>query len=374
MPPAPFRAAADRRYIARIREQERHSSSTKPPRAACSWCRPSKPARPTARRGRPRTVPWSRGWRARRHRPTPRPERYLDERARHALHVLAPRDKAVARWLDRRFWRPGWTLLALLLGAVLGAGGGRAGRQPAHQPAGAAGVGGDRLEPARLPEPAAAGVAPQRARAWLARRLARAPGGSAPLQACGQAWARHGWPLAVARAALLLHLAAAALAARAGGRAVSARPGARLPRRLAEHLPRRRHRAGACSPRCWRRRWRSPASRVPDAAALEALRVGPRRGGQRPAPRRGSTCTRRCWRCSWCCRGWRWRCGRRRVRAGWRATWRCRRTIRISSACCANTAAARRACRCCRTAPHPRRRRRWACARCWRRCSARDCS
>ena len=34
--------------------------------------------------------------------------------------MLAPRDKAVARWLDRRLWRPGWTLLALLLGAVLG--------------------------------------------------------------------------------------------------------------------------------------------------------------------------------------------------------------------------------------------------------------
>ena len=70
------------------------------------------------------------------------PERYLDERARHALHMLAPRDKAVARWLDRRLWRPGWMLLALLLGARAGAGGGCRGRQPAHQPAGAAGVGG----------------------------------------------------------------------------------------------------------------------------------------------------------------------------------------------------------------------------------------
>lgn len=142
------------------------------------------------------------------------PARYLDERARHALHVLAPREKAVTRWLERRFWRPGWTLLALLLGAVLGlAADALGGSQHINLLAPPVWVvlAWSLLVYLSLLLPAS--VVPKRFRAWLARRLSRVPGGSAPLQACGQAWARHGWPLAVARAALLLHLAAAALAA-----------------------------------------------------------------------------------------------------------------------------------------------------------------
>jgi hypothetical protein len=117
-------------------------------------------------------------------------------------------------------------------------------------------------------------VVPKRARAWLARRLARAPGGSAPLQACGQAWARHGWPLTVARAALLLHLAAAALAAGvvAGlylrGLVLDFRVGwqstfldaATVQAVLATLLAPAVALTGIA---------------VPDAAALEALRVGP---------------------------------------------------------------------------------------------------
>lgn len=142
------------------------------------------------------------------------PERYLDERARHALHMLAPRDKAVTRWLERRFWRPGWTLLALLLGAVLGlaadAVGGSQHINLLAPPVWVV-IAWNLLVCLSLLLPAS--VVPKRARAWLARRLTRVPGGSAPLRACGQAWARHGWPLAVSRAALLLHLAAAALAA-----------------------------------------------------------------------------------------------------------------------------------------------------------------
>ena len=141
------------------------------------------------------------------------PERYLDERARHALHILAPRDKSVQRWLARRLWRPGWMLLALLLGAALGlavdAVGGSQRINLLAPPVWVV-IAWNGVVYLSLLLPAS--VLPKRARAWLARRLAGRAGGSAPLQACGQAWLRHGAPLALARAALLLHVMAAAIA------------------------------------------------------------------------------------------------------------------------------------------------------------------
>ncbi|MDO8418968.1 MAG: DUF2868 domain-containing protein [Rubrivivax sp.] len=145
--------------------------------------------------------------------PDAAPERYLDERARHALHLLAPRDKSVSRWVERRLWRPGWILLALLLGAALGlavdaVGGSQ--RINLMAPPVWVVIAWNAIVVLSLLLPAS--WVPKRARDWLARRLAGRAGGSAPLQAYGQAWARHGWPLAVARAALLLHLMAAALA------------------------------------------------------------------------------------------------------------------------------------------------------------------
>ncbi len=266
-----FRAPADRRYIARIVSKNAfHLDEAAARRVLMVQAFETGPAD-----GKPWTAE-DRALVTRLARETTpvdaRPERYLDERARHALHMLAPRDKAVARWLDRRLWRPGWTLLALLLGAVLGlAADALGGSQHINLLAPPVWVvmAWNLLVYLSLLLPV-----PKRARAWLARRLARVPGGSAPLQACGQAWARHGWPLAVARAALLLHLAAAALAAGlvAGlylrGLVLDFRAGwqstfldaATVQTVLATLL------APAVA---------ATGIALPDAAALEALRVGP---------------------------------------------------------------------------------------------------
>ncbi|MDH5538025.1 MAG: DUF2868 domain-containing protein [Rhizobacter sp.] len=48
------------------------------------------------------------------------PERYLAERARHAMQRLAPREAAVQRCLAGRLWRPMWLVLAVLFGLLLG--------------------------------------------------------------------------------------------------------------------------------------------------------------------------------------------------------------------------------------------------------------
>lgn len=143
------------------------------------------------------------------------PTRYLDERARHALHLLAPRDKSVTRVLAHRLWRPAWVLLALALGASIGF---------AIDALGGGGQRIDLLAPGLWPVVAwnllvylvlllPAGVWPPRLRKVLAWRIGRPGAGSGPLAGYAAAWARHGAPLALARAALLLHLAAAALAA-----------------------------------------------------------------------------------------------------------------------------------------------------------------
>jgi hypothetical protein len=143
------------------------------------------------------------------------PERFLDERARHALQRLAPRDARDARAVSRRGWRAAWVALALALGLVIGVAVDAIGSTQ-HI---------NLLAPpvwaliawsllvyvgVLLPLPLA-----QRARAWLAARLAGRASRSAAMPVMltfRAAWARHGARLLGARAALLMHAAALALA------------------------------------------------------------------------------------------------------------------------------------------------------------------
>jgi hypothetical protein len=133
------------------------------------------------------------------------PERFLIDRARHALQRLLPRDPAARRWLERRLWRPLWVPLAALVafgaGAVLDHIG-------APQRV-------DLLSP-----PVWAVIAwnlavmfglllPQRP-TGLRRRLAnRWLAGDAGVAAL---WARHAAPLSLARVEVVLHVGAAAFA------------------------------------------------------------------------------------------------------------------------------------------------------------------
>ena len=212
------------------------------------------------------------------------PERYLDERARHALHLLAPREKAVARTLARRLWRPGWIPLALLLGAALGLAMDALGSS--HQrinllaPAAWLVIGWNLLVYLSLLLPAA--VLPRRLRGILARRLGRIGGGTPPIQAFARAWVTQGRPLALARAALLLHLAAAALAAGlvAGlylrGLVLDFRVGWQSTFLVADNVQ-------AILSTLLAPAVAATGIPVPDAAALEALRVGPDVAATAPA-------------------------------------------------------------------------------------------
>ena len=132
-------------------------------------------------------------------------ERFVVERAGHALQRLLPRDPAARRWLERRRWRPQWVALTALLAFVFGA---------AVDHIGAA----QRVD--LLAPPVWAVLAwnlavylalliPHRAtglRRWLVRRWAAGAAGYA------LRWTRASAPLSLARAAVLLHVAAAALA------------------------------------------------------------------------------------------------------------------------------------------------------------------
>ncbi|MCW5610032.1 MAG: DUF2868 domain-containing protein [Rubrivivax sp.] len=203
------------------------------------------------------------------------PARFLDERARHALQRLAPRDAAIARWQGRRLWRWTWLLAALALGLLAGLAVDAVGSAQ-HRPARAAGLGRHPVEPRRLRRAAAA--------AWPAAwrppgRLAGTPAGRwarARQRAAGHLHRRLGAARAARwrRAALLLHAAAAALAAglvagmylrglvldyRAGWESTFLEP-ASVQALLATLL--------------------APASAltgigIPDEAAISALRVGP---------------------------------------------------------------------------------------------------
>jgi hypothetical protein len=138
------------------------------------------------------------------------PGRFLDERAHHALQRLAPRDAGVVRALARRGWRTGWLLAALLLGGLLGV---------AVDAIGS----GQRIN---LLAPPVWGVIawnglvylslvlplPDGARAWLMQRLAGPAALGTGMARFRAAWLRTAAPLLAARAALLFHAAAAALA------------------------------------------------------------------------------------------------------------------------------------------------------------------
>ena len=141
------------------------------------------------------------------------PERFLYERSLHALQRLAPRDAALHPLLTRRTWRWAWVALALLLGllgglAVNAIGGGQ--RINLLAPPVWALIAWNLLVYLSLLLPV-----PHLARRWLKQRLLRTAGGAleSPLARFRAAWARQASPLLGARAALLLHVAAAALAA-----------------------------------------------------------------------------------------------------------------------------------------------------------------
>ncbi|HEY6136067.1 MAG TPA: DUF2868 domain-containing protein [Rubrivivax sp.] len=207
------------------------------------------------------------------------PERFLAERAHHALQRLAPRDAGVRRWLARRSWRPLWILFALALGFLLGllvdSLGGRNLVDLLAPPVWAvivwnllvyAGLVVNALRPA--------GTMPPVLRRWALRLARGTVGGSAPLKAAALDWARLSTPLALTRLALLLHLAAAALALGliAGlylrGLVFDIRAGWQ-----STFL-------GAGVVNAWLTALLSPAVAltgivVPDAAAMEALRITP---------------------------------------------------------------------------------------------------
>ncbi len=133
------------------------------------------------------------------------------ERARLALQRLAPRDAALRRAAEARAWRPGWLLAALALGVVLGG----------VSDGLVAGAYFNLLSPLfwgllawnlllyaamALPHPGG----------WLRRGLARSllqrVRGAGPLADFSARWAAASEPLALARAAALLHVLAAGLA------------------------------------------------------------------------------------------------------------------------------------------------------------------
>jgi Protein of unknown function (DUF2868) len=162
------------------------------------------------------------------------PTAALAERTRHALHRLQQRNKTVARTLATRAWRGPWLLVAVLLGLLCGVAVDAVGSGQrinllappvwgvvlwnllvyawlafsavsAVSGGGAAPAGSEGL-------PTLRGF-----RGWWARRglpttsAADVQRGS-PLARYAQLWAPHGTPLGLARAALLMHAAAAALA------------------------------------------------------------------------------------------------------------------------------------------------------------------
>ena len=103
---------------------------------------------------------------------------------------------------------------------------------------------------------------------WWQRAL-----GDGPLRVAARRWAELSAPLMLTRVAGAAARGRGGGGDRAGGQHVPARPGARFPRRLAKHVSRQRDRASAAGRRCWRRRRRVTGIGVPDAAAIEAMRL-----------------------------------------------------------------------------------------------------
>jgi hypothetical protein len=133
------------------------------------------------------------------------PERFVIDRARHALQRLLPRDAAARRWLGRRAWRPLWVPLAAL--AAFGAGValdhiGAPQRVDLLSPPVWAVVAWNLVVMFGLLLPHPSGGLRRR----LANRWRAGEGGIAAL------WARHAAPLSLARLGLVMHGAAAAFA------------------------------------------------------------------------------------------------------------------------------------------------------------------
>lgn len=160
--------------------------------------------------------------------PTARADRYLADRAVHALQRLAPREPTLARWLSRPGWRWAWLLLAVAVGAAVGLAAdsiGSAQRINLLAPPlwtlvvwnlvvyalllwGALTVAMRRTAPR-------SGALRRAVQSLIERHVPRrlASGNTAAaVQAFVVAWACHSAPLLTARAAAVLHGAAAALA------------------------------------------------------------------------------------------------------------------------------------------------------------------
>lgn len=132
-------------------------------------------------------------------------ERYIAERARHAMQRLLPRDGSARRWLEQRAWRAGWVPLVAVLTALAGALADHVG----------AGQRVNLLAPpvwALVLWNAAVYLGLLLPRSGAALRRALAQRWLAATEGPAALWARHAAPLVLARTALLLHVAAAALA------------------------------------------------------------------------------------------------------------------------------------------------------------------
>jgi hypothetical protein len=152
---------------------------------------------------------------------TASPQRWVAERARHALERLQPRDRGVARWLARAGWRPGWLLWAMAAGVVAGLLGDLVGQQ-AHidllAPAVWAVLGWNLIVLAWLLVAAlrGAGEGFGGPPGWFRRLLAAAwqrGTGTGPLREASHRWAGLTARLTAARVAGVVHLASASLGA-----------------------------------------------------------------------------------------------------------------------------------------------------------------
>jgi Protein of unknown function (DUF2868) len=150
-------------------------------------------------------------------------ERYLQARAHHALQRIGPRDKSSQRWLNSSLWRSGWLMWALLIGAAAGLlvdAIGSSQRINLLAPPVWAVILWNGLvylglllgAAFALTGPTAQASPARGPRAWLARAAQVGAGGVGVLPNAASAWARLSAALAWARAGVLLHTAAAALA------------------------------------------------------------------------------------------------------------------------------------------------------------------
>lgn len=144
------------------------------------------------------------------------PERFLAERANHALQRIEPRERGVARWLGTSAWRWSWLPAAALIGGLFGLAANVLGRTELV----------DVLSPPAWAviawnlvvylvllvsalKPAGKGGAIRRTLlAWWRRGA-----GKGPLREATAQWALLSAPMSASRVAAVLHVAAAALAA-----------------------------------------------------------------------------------------------------------------------------------------------------------------